>query len=59
MEKEYTTRYPTIELDQRDLTQALNSMLNCRRYLSSLGFQEKFKERGRKLADTNSIGGGY
>ena len=58
MEKEYTTRYPTIELDQRDLTQALSSMLNCRRYLESLGFQEK-SHTGYNHEDINSIGGGF
>ncbi len=57
MEKEYITRYPTIELDQRDLTQALSSMLNCRRYLESLGFQER---TGIDYDhDINTIGGGY
>ena len=58
MEKEYVTRYPTIELDQRDLTQTLSSMLNCRRYLESLGFQEK-SDTSYDHVDINSIGGGY
>jgi len=57
MEKEYITKYPTIELGQRDLTQALTSMLNCRRYLGSLGLSEIVASH-YYLKDI-SIGGGY
>jgi len=40
MEKVHMARYPNIEEEQRDLKSSLISMLNCRRYLGSLGFGE-------------------
>ncbi|MHA1865244.1 MAG: hypothetical protein ACTSWZ_01950 [Candidatus Heimdallarchaeaceae archaeon] len=58
MEKEHIARHPRIESDQRDLTQTLSSMLNCRRYLESLGFQE-ILDTSYDPRDINSIGGGY
>ena len=40
MEKRYSNIYPKIEEEQFDLKRALISMLNCRRYLESKGFDE-------------------
>lgn len=55
MEKVYSNRYPTLEQEQFDLNRALISMLNCRRYIHSQGFQEVTGDNN----NINGIAGGY
>jgi len=57
MEKAYSNRYPERGQKQhRDITKALVSMLNCRRYLASQGFAEKI-DTSYNSEYTNCIGG--
>jgi|SRR3989344_6584860 len=56
MNKIYIDRHPKINERQVSFTRTLVSMLNCRRYLNSQGFDEQFDGQSY-YTDTNAISG--